>query len=396
MGENGVRIEFNPTRPRGRVRYSIAHEIAHTFFPDCANQVRNRERHQEGAGDTWQLEALCNIAAAELVMPIAALSLAPDERPAIESLLQERHRFDVSTEALFIRVARASAAPVAMFTASGVPNGRYRLDYIIPSSRWGHDAISGGTVLPSETLVAQCKSIGFTASGDERWGRGARSIHIECVGIPAYPGNGTSRVAGIVWDSAAADNPLPLIRYVRGDATAPRGHGRSLIVHVVNDASPTWGGSGFASALRQAYPPIAKSFRAWWMSTRSGRLGRVHIGEASADTLVASLVAQHGYGPSATPRIRYSALYMGLEQAAHAAKLHDLSVHMPRIGSGQAGGRWTVVEELVRDAFGQTRSPVTVYDLPLGSKLTNTANTQSNESAGLLVARPSGDPWEGE
>ena len=26
-------IEFNPTRPRGRLRFSLAHEIAHTLFP---------------------------------------------------------------------------------------------------------------------------------------------------------------------------------------------------------------------------------------------------------------------------------------------------------------------------------------------------------------------------
>src|SRR5882724_7319027 len=29
-----VRIEYNPTRPRARIRYSVAHEIAHTFFED--------------------------------------------------------------------------------------------------------------------------------------------------------------------------------------------------------------------------------------------------------------------------------------------------------------------------------------------------------------------------
>ena len=30
------RIEYNPNRGESHVRYSIAHEIAHTFFPDCA------------------------------------------------------------------------------------------------------------------------------------------------------------------------------------------------------------------------------------------------------------------------------------------------------------------------------------------------------------------------
>ena len=65
----GFRIEFNPSRPRARLRYSIAHEIAHTLFPDCSDQVRNRLHHQESVGESWQLESLCNVAAAEFLMP---------------------------------------------------------------------------------------------------------------------------------------------------------------------------------------------------------------------------------------------------------------------------------------------------------------------------------------
>lgn len=34
----GLSIEFNPNRSRGRVRYSIAHEIAHSLFPDAPKQ----------------------------------------------------------------------------------------------------------------------------------------------------------------------------------------------------------------------------------------------------------------------------------------------------------------------------------------------------------------------
>ena len=35
-------IEYNPHKSRGRVNYSIAHEIAHTFFVDCKEKIRNR------------------------------------------------------------------------------------------------------------------------------------------------------------------------------------------------------------------------------------------------------------------------------------------------------------------------------------------------------------------
>jgi hypothetical protein len=58
-----VLIEYNPTRPRGRLRYSLVHEIAHGFFPDVAQMVRNRTGTgavaERADGDDWQLERLC-------------------------------------------------------------------------------------------------------------------------------------------------------------------------------------------------------------------------------------------------------------------------------------------------------------------------------------------------
>lgn len=53
--ERGFQIEINPLRPRGRVRFSIAHEIAHSFFPDVAEAVRNRGGDPTFAPDDWQL-----------------------------------------------------------------------------------------------------------------------------------------------------------------------------------------------------------------------------------------------------------------------------------------------------------------------------------------------------
>src|SRR5215469_8052202 len=42
IGSEKLRIEYNPNRPRPRMRYSVAHEIAHSFFKDAAEQIRNR------------------------------------------------------------------------------------------------------------------------------------------------------------------------------------------------------------------------------------------------------------------------------------------------------------------------------------------------------------------
>jgi hypothetical protein len=71
----GLKIEFNPTQARERVRFSIGHELAHTFFPDVAEEVRNRGGSLHTAGD-WQLEMLCNITAAEFIMPAERLHQA--------------------------------------------------------------------------------------------------------------------------------------------------------------------------------------------------------------------------------------------------------------------------------------------------------------------------------
>ena len=60
------------------------------------------------------------------------------------------------------------------------------------------------------------------------------------------------------------------------------------------------------------------------------------------------MVAQHGYGPSKRPRIRYSALEWCLNRLAHVASAKGASVHMPYVGTGEAGGSWEIVQDLVR------------------------------------------------
>ena len=144
--ERGLRIQYNPTQPRERLRFSIAHEIAHTLFPD----VGDRPRHRGGTRDItddWQLEMLCNLAAAEFVMPTGSLP-SRDPLPKIEELIKECRRFDVSVEAFLIRVAKTTNELVTMFCASPIPNagslGSYRVDYAVELSTAPHQGIWAG------------------------------------------------------------------------------------------------------------------------------------------------------------------------------------------------------------------------------------------------------------
>ena len=79
---------------------------------------------------------------------------------------------------------------------------------------------------------------------------------------------------------------------------------------------------------------------------------------------VFNMISQHGYGYSRAPRIRYRALEACLKQLAEVALARNSAVHVPRIGCGQAGGNWDIVEELIDDTLCQKGISVTVYDLP--------------------------------
>jgi Zn-dependent peptidase ImmA (M78 family) len=69
-------------------------------------------------GDDWQLEMLCNMAASELLMPIGSLPLLEAEHLTIDSILELRKKYEVSTEAILLRAARITSEPCAVFTAS--------------------------------------------------------------------------------------------------------------------------------------------------------------------------------------------------------------------------------------------------------------------------------------
>jgi len=357
----GVKIQFNPTQPRERVRFSIAHEVAHTLFPDVAEAVRHRGGDLEP--DNWQLEMLCNIAAAEFIMPIGSLPPS-DNVPSLEALLVERRKFDVSAEAFLIRVAKVASEPLFVFCASptgGLPS-QYRIDYVVTSRGW--TPLIKGSIPPTDTVLAECSAIGYTSHRIESWS-GAGEISIECVGIPAYPGGLLPRVAGIARPpSRDVTQPSSLIKYINGDVLSPRGAGEKILCMLVNDSARRWGG-GIARNAAQKFPTAEKSYSDWLTGLpKRNRLGSVHVSEVGAGLFVASLIGQEGYGPSDHPRIKYSALSKCLDNIVGLAKQKGASLHMPKLGAGAAGGDWRVVEQILMECLTKYNICATVYEPP--------------------------------
>jgi Zn-dependent peptidase ImmA (M78 family)/O-acetyl-ADP-ribose deacetylase (regulator of RNase III) len=355
-------IEFNPNRPRGRVRYSICHEITHTFFPDCSEAIRNRSTHEEMESDEWQLEMLCNIGAGELLMPFVTLPDFDEGALSIQKLMEMRKDYDVSTEALLLRIARITSAQCCVFSASrkGTSEG-FQIDYSRPSRSW-KVPLQSGLKIPKSSVVRHCTAIGYSETGIEQWLTSLGDLKVECVGVPPYPDQIHPRVMGFIAPAQASGEEGNRIQYKGGDATDPRQtHGYRIIAHLVNDRTPVWGGA-FARAVKKKWSEAQIDFEQWAASNRGNlALGKLRVVEVMNNLAVATMVAQHGYGESAKPRIRYGALKAALDELAEFAAHHDASVHMPKIGSGQAGGNWGIISELIEDSLCDRGIQVFVY-----------------------------------
>src|SRR4051812_43612882 len=216
------RIEFNPHRRSARVRFSVAHELGHLLFTDHGAQARYRtESHAEHArSDDWQLEVLCNVAAAEILMPAGAFPAAHADDLSLPHLLDLRAEFGVSTEALLRRVVKLTERAVCLFAATRLPDGQFRLDYTVPSHAFEHRLPAGQTI-GSDTELAHCTAVGFSVDGTEEWPGIDGAVRVQAVGVPPYPGHRFPRVVGLLQPEVDADRRVQGIRILRGDATRP-------------------------------------------------------------------------------------------------------------------------------------------------------------------------------
>lgn len=168
-----------------------------------------------------------------------------------------------------------------------------------------------------------------------------------------------------------------MINYVKGDATAPQGSEPKVILHNVN--SEGYWGAGFVLALRKAWPLSETAYRHWAKGTaiepefedHVGTTGPFQLGEVQIVLVgpklwVANLVGQSGIGRGPTGRapIRYDAIRTGFQKVSKFCLSKSAGIHMPRLGTGLAGGRWDAVEQLVKSELTSKGVAVTVYDLP--------------------------------
>ena len=184
---------------------------------------------------------LCNIAAAEFVMPIGSLP-GRERLPPLEDLMVERRRFDVSVEAFLIRATKSADEPAIMFCASPVIEvGKlkgHRIDYTVATKSAPALFIAGRSVhvtVPSHRasrLAIQIKPLKwfFTKSFLSAW---------------EFPDIWVQNIQELqaffdLRDEAVEDS----VKFIHGDVLEPRAAGAKIICQLVNDRARFWGWSG--------------------------------------------------------------------------------------------------------------------------------------------------------
>jgi hypothetical protein len=188
-GDGKLRIEYDPSKPRARVNFSISHEITHTFFPDCYETLRHRKRKEVRRDPDFELELLCDLGAAELLMP--AQTFAADMArlgTSLRAIKELRSLYIASSEAVLIRVAQMSSCPCAVVFLSeklkpseqraattlefnlGLPplSPKLRVDYVRPSGTFPI-FIPQDKSVPNDSVAYQCIKAQEIACGIERW-----------------------------------------------------------------------------------------------------------------------------------------------------------------------------------------------------------------------------------
>lgn len=115
-GSGGVTMRVHPDRPETRQRFSVAHEISHTFFPDYATKTwcRPDARYRDRLRPEDYLETLCDIGASELLFPQPWFSRDAAGVTDGAGLIRLASTYHGSREATLRRYVETSSEPVAV------------------------------------------------------------------------------------------------------------------------------------------------------------------------------------------------------------------------------------------------------------------------------------------
>jgi len=162
---------------------------------------------------------------------------------------------------------------------------------------------------------------------------------------------------------------MATFHYIEGDATEPVTKDNRIIVHCCNDIGAF--GAGVALEIAKKWPHVKTAYRNW--IDHGAELGQIQLVKAEPGIAICNLIGQRNtknqiIGDIEIPPIRYEAVYEGfvrLRRAILAFQYKDIgniSLHMPRMGCGLAGGNWDMIHLQIDDALDDIDIDIYVYD----------------------------------
>ena len=198
-------LEFNPERAAVRQNYSVCHEIAHTFFPDCFEMVRYRRSNPREFDPEKEVEDLCQVGASELLMPLVDFQYDLAETGfSLSSVPKLAERFEASREATVRRmVSLTSICCAVVFLSEHCKPAELRQlkdspGKTAPSPKMrviratGSDDfpvyIPAHKSVPDDSCVNRANLIDYVVSDVEQWNLpGFGFWKIEAMGVPVPP-----------------------------------------------------------------------------------------------------------------------------------------------------------------------------------------------------------------
>jgi hypothetical protein len=361
MKGNKATIEYNPYQKHSRINFSISHEIGHTFFPDFKEKIRNRE--EDLNPENKELEFLCNIAAAEILLPYSEFSNEANRiKLDLKSLIEISNKYQASLESVFLRFCDVVDKPCAVIIGSFSEDLKdINIDYFKPSKTF--KKVSNTKIkIPKTSKAFQCINSGWSDESIENWTMLGSDLKFYFIGLSPYRRTKNQRVGIFIVPLIYDERPLKYIKEILGDATLPRALGNKIIVQLLNSSGAT--GIGFGKSMAVKWPESKKTINKW-KTSKDFFLGNSKLTRLDEDVYVFQMIAQKGlYSKNDEPLIRYSILRKCLKDLAVQAKTVNASVHMPRIGAGQAKGDWELISGIIHDELIQKEIDVTVYTLP--------------------------------
>ena len=216
-----LEIVWSPTAPVVRRNFSLFHEIGHTLFSDCFELVRHR-RDRERFDPDRELEGLCDLAAAEMLMPDPEFprDLAEHGGFAAAAIEALGRRYAASREAVVRRaVALQRGRCLAVFLserhkpADGVkgdqgafdfyeaPPKKLRMDYAVNSVAASSVMIPRHKSVPEDSCAYAALREGRAVTGaKELWTVGGGSeLYVSVVALPlSVTADGDARVLALL------------------------------------------------------------------------------------------------------------------------------------------------------------------------------------------------------